>query len=549
MNKTIISHTQDYQIAPTRLRNQKNALRCLCSICMNILPFNNSQTCTKCGEQFCSSCIDYELKKNRGICPAKDCGEEYSGGSLMKTIKLEIEELEIKCKFPGCLNFVKMRDLIIHESMCNYKHQSCSYCKNIFDSEKIEDHKINCTERIIECANCFFKDKFNNSIHDCRVYKHFDILYKKLEEIENKFIKIEKMMNSRRRLGLIKKSIEATKFIRKNLTQRNLRSNSNIKKNLNEFCESELDLNQNFEKIKVNLGSYRLSALSEFKGIDNSLIIGTSNGDIKLYVLGQLNISYNIKHEGSVTSILDLHTDKKEFLSAGKESKLILRKINDENFYDEILQDHTSSHLERTNKQYEILTVDEDQIIRFWDLITKCVIRKIKSPCISCIENLQIKNYTNSLLLSQDDDVIYLYDLEQSRSNLSFKNKFEIIDILFYKENLFFTLDTKSRICLWNIENSFSSDIFTFTGEGSINYMFIYKQDYLAFVTTHRLIYFIDLLKNSYEIINYFNLLKNTGEYPNDGVYYGKNTDILTLFTNSGCLFYQFKFSKNVINI
>jgi WD40 repeat protein len=543
MNSTINHHPKQDQISPTRLRNQKTANRCLCSICKNILPLSNSQTCTKCGEQFCMNCINYEISINGGLCPAQGCGEPYIGGILMKTIKSEIEELEIKCKFSGCENYIQLRDLNNHESLCSYKQQLCQYCKNIFDSEKIEEHKLNCTERIVECANCFFKDKFNNSNHDCRIFRHLDVLYKKLEEMENKFIKIEKMIRMPKRLGILRKGETNSKMTTKNKQQRMLRSNTNTKKIIEESDENELDINQNFEKIKVNLGTNRLTTVSEFIGINDSLLVGTLNGDIRLYIHGKLNFSYCLKHEGVVTKILDLQTDKKEFISAGRDSKLILRKIDDEIYYDEILQEFYSSHLERTNNPYEIITVDEDELIRFWDLKTKCVTRKIKSPSISCLENLQIKNNSNFLLLSQDDDVVYLYDLEYSRASKSFENEFEIVDLLFYKENLFLTLDNKSRICLWDTNYSTSCNIFTYSGEGSINYMFIYKRDILAFVTTYREIYFIDLTKNDYNILNNFYLLKNNGEYPNDNFYYGKNTNNLTLYTNKGSLFHQFKFN------
>jgi hypothetical protein len=178
MESKTANSQQEIRINPSRLKNEKFAkdTKFLCCICNCLLSVTGSKVCSNCGEQFCKECISFN-------CPDKGCDPSNHDGVVMKSVRNELEKLEVKCKFSGCFIYIPLKDLINHENVCSYKIQKCEYCSIFFDSHLLEEHKLNCTEKIVKCENCSFHAKFIEFTHDCRMSQRIDQLEKKLEKI------------------------------------------------------------------------------------------------------------------------------------------------------------------------------------------------------------------------------------------------------------------------------------------------------------------------------------------------------------------------------
>lgn len=131
-------------IYPSRLKNQGFAKGNKCFICHNILPFEESEICACCGEQFCSECISRKLLDTSNICPADDCNQNYKKSNLMKSKIVELKELEVKCKYQECNEYFQIQQLKLHEESCVFRCVNCEYCLKYFPQNLITIHKNIC---------------------------------------------------------------------------------------------------------------------------------------------------------------------------------------------------------------------------------------------------------------------------------------------------------------------------------------------------------------------------------------------------------------------
>ncbi len=209
MNPSPIEETEEI-ISPTRLRNQtliKDTI--LCSICKNLLSLVGSKICSSCGEQVCINCTSLK-------CPVQNCDPKNHNGVLPRPVREELENLEILCKFDGCPYHIHLKDVHEHQKLCKFRKQKCEFCNSLFESEELEKHKKTCTQRLNKCEKCSFMGKLHEFQHDCKVYSRIDSLDKKIdynnlyikkiehndniymqkiEELENKILNINKLIN------------------------------------------------------------------------------------------------------------------------------------------------------------------------------------------------------------------------------------------------------------------------------------------------------------------------------------------------------------------
>jgi WD40 repeat protein len=541
-------------IKPNRLKNQNMSKDTfLCSICKNLLSLVESKICSNCGEQFCKNCKDYN-------CPVEECDPSYHNGALSRPVREQLENLEVKCKFNGCPNYIYLKDLNDHQSICNFRRQKCDFCNSIFDYESIEEHKENCTQRVVKCDDCSFQEKRNQFQHDCKIFQRFDLIDrkferfdfydkkfelfdlfdKKIEELEKRILKLSKLLKiPSRNTNENKKRLKKRNF--NNFNKESINNENNIEGHSN-YDNYEIDLK--FVKYKrfSLLKSKPLTAVSEMK-IDNSFLVGNYQGEIRFCNYYKFSSTYSPMHEGPVSYILDLETSDKKFITAGEDNKLIIRKLSDENYFEIIEQGIHSIYLERTNQADKIISIDSDHKIRVWDIRNKRLLRTIEGKSPISIDRFRKNEVNNYYLLSQGNKVIELYDLDRSATVNSFKNEFGIRFILYYQGDYFLTYDEKNTICLWNVGSREPLAKYQFNGKGAINSMFIVKPEVLAFITSIRDIYFLNLSENKLLEIDRKNLLFRKGNCKDDEIYFGKYNKILAVFKNYSNNLYLFKFT------
>jgi WD40 repeat protein len=533
-------------IKPNRLKNQNMSKDTfLCSICKNLLSLVESKICSNCGEQFCKNCVYNK-------CPVEECDPSYHNGALPRPIREQLENLEVKCKFNGCPNYIHLKDLNDHQSICNFRRQKCDFCNSIFDSESIEEHKENCTQRVVKCDDCSYQEKSNQFQHDCKIFQRFDLidrkfkcfdLYdKKFEELENKILQLSKLLKI--------PNIVTNRRNKKRLKTRN--SNNLNRQSTNNTNNIEGASHLNTDEIDLNLVKYKkipyivsrpLTVVSEMKD-ENFLLVGNAYGEIRIcnYIVISNNY-YLPKHEGPVSYILDLETSDKKFITAGEDNKLIIRKLSDENYFEIIEQEIHSIYLERTNQADKIVSIDSDHKIRVWDIRKKRLLRTIEGKSPISIDRFRKDEINNYYLLSQGNKVIELYDLDRSTTEIKFENEFKICFILYYQGDLFLTYDEKNTICLWDIRSRSALAKYQYIRKGAINYMFIVQPDILALITTRRDIYFLNLSEYKLSEIDSKNILCHKADYLDDQIYFGKYSKILALFKNNSHYLHLFKFN------
>jgi hypothetical protein len=534
-------------ISPIRLRSQ-NLLKdtILCSICKNLLSFVESKICSNCGEQICKRCIPYN-------CPGKECDPSYHNGVLPRFVREQLEILEVKCKFNGCPFYIQLKHLDDHQSMCNFRRQKCDFCNLIYDSESIEQHKKNCTQRLQKCENCSFEGKLNEFQHDCKMIQRFDQIDKKLEHFDHyikKFEELEKLIlksnnllkiPSRSKLG---DRLNKTRLKKRNPANFNQESTNNLN-NIGGTSQNYVDIQDSnlveYERIPHIYSSSGFTAVSELK-INNYLLIGNSEGEIRSSSFYKFHSFFSPKHEGSVTYILDLETSDFKFITAGEDKKLIIRKFYDKTYFEQIEQGTHSTYLEKTNQEDKIISVDEDDKLRIWDIRNKVLLKTIQNRSRLSIDRFKKDESLNYFLLSQNNKSIDLYDMDNLTTKIKFENEFKICFIMYYQGDCFLTLDEKNNICLWDIRNTTALAKYKFKGKGDINSMFIVKSKTLAFITNHRDIYFLDLSDNNLTVICRKNLLNHKGECMDNEIYYGQFNKILAIFKMNSHYLHLFRF-------
>jgi E3 ubiquitin-protein ligase NRDP1 len=227
-----LTEFSSYPIISERVTNLNNEYADLvhCPICGNILW--KPVTCSLCENSFCFQCIQTWLFKqqeqiNEDIynnnneieffsltrCPF-NCSP-YKQRKCSPLLISILSKLTIECqnKSYGCKEILIYEQLEKHEKdFCQYQVIQCSGCKQnmfkaIFDKSQ---HLLKCLYIDIECTKCqsIFKRKDQHNQFDClekqfcllrqnmlryeeKSSKIFDILRKKIEIIDEKFIVIE----------------------------------------------------------------------------------------------------------------------------------------------------------------------------------------------------------------------------------------------------------------------------------------------------------------------------------------------------------------------
>ena len=122
-----------------------------CMICLDVLEY--PQECQVCQTSFCSSCILAWAAKKK-TCP-NNC--ELKLQRSHKFLRSELDKLQIYCinKDFGCEDVVKLENLSVHETNCEFSTVDCKYNCGIKSQKKdIGKHELFCEFREVECANC-----------------------------------------------------------------------------------------------------------------------------------------------------------------------------------------------------------------------------------------------------------------------------------------------------------------------------------------------------------------------------------------------------------
>ncbi|XP_062518485.1 TNF receptor-associated factor 6-like [Corticium candelabrum] len=112
---------------------------------------------TRCGHQFCSSCLTPCLQQSAS-CPV--CRIELDSSSIFpnNALKREILDFNIKCCLheKGCAWTGELRNGEIHDRECQYVNVVCeNECEQFIMKKDIDDHMTNhCPQRIVTCKHC-----------------------------------------------------------------------------------------------------------------------------------------------------------------------------------------------------------------------------------------------------------------------------------------------------------------------------------------------------------------------------------------------------------
>lgn len=124
-------------------------------ICLNIPNIYCRQPpgeCKMCSQIYCSLCLQL-LSKNGAKCP--NCLEHLEVGKVNEYLKNILTGLSLHCHFQsnGCSVSLPIKDLIKHESICQYESIKCPIgCEKEVLKKFMKEHTENeCPKQIIQC--------------------------------------------------------------------------------------------------------------------------------------------------------------------------------------------------------------------------------------------------------------------------------------------------------------------------------------------------------------------------------------------------------------
>jgi WD40 repeat protein len=661
------------KISSDRLKNQDHAKRNKCFICFNILSFNASEVCLSCGEQFCSDCITQKLVVTGNKCPANDCNKIYKKANLIKSKIDELKELEVKCKYLECKEFLQIQKLKTHEESCVFGFIPCEFCSKKFQENLIKNHMKVCEEKIISCPKCSWEYKLRDKEHDCKIVSYYNKkfetserfmqnLAKKIEEIEKTIM--DKLINNKKRLKFKKTKLQHIKNkikINQNMVQGDLYLNTNSHIITNNVDSSSICLNNqskteynfpsslsnkgedeqervinpiiesnslnsntkqlnlpiinkstefsveirkceiidyfsdssfgisklvdsdiysiseqqqkdeksicefpskdskiNLEKLKIiQRYNYNITALGSCPDDFGDFILGVDDGYLEIIKNGKCNLrikAHDYDIYAKVTYILDLKNENKEFISAARNRRLIIWRIVSSTSIRKIKSinqgDYRSIKLERTKFPNEIISIDNDNKVRIWDIEAGTVKNILQTKMISCLENLQLKSHYDYVLAAEEDFKINLWNIYECKIIKTFnsltnnKDCDKIVSILYYKDNFFLSCSLV-EIKLWDLSSNNNSYATIYTNHQSIGLKSIFfpHNEILAIVTSELDIHFIDMNSEEKNVIttkklNYINR-RNYGKF---NVLYISNNKMIYVWGLQRDIIQQFKF-------
>lgn len=140
----------------------------ICPIC-NLIVYEPTKYCEKCGVLICKKCINYSLQ-----CPkCKDYTLERVYPRILKNV---LNNLTLNCVFKenGCNKICSYENFSKHIFDCEYGKFKCNNCKFIGNLFEIENHSKNCKYNKIKCKYCG-KEILKNEkiIHDKQCNNQF----------------------------------------------------------------------------------------------------------------------------------------------------------------------------------------------------------------------------------------------------------------------------------------------------------------------------------------------------------------------------------------
>ncbi|XP_062518493.1 TNF receptor-associated factor 6-like [Corticium candelabrum] len=112
---------------------------------------------TRCGHQFCSSCLTPCLQRSAS-CPV--CRTKLDSSNIFPNNALKREILDLNIKFSlhetGCAWTGELRNSEVHDRECQYVDVACeNECEQWIMRKDIDDHMTNdCPQRIVICKHC-----------------------------------------------------------------------------------------------------------------------------------------------------------------------------------------------------------------------------------------------------------------------------------------------------------------------------------------------------------------------------------------------------------
>ena len=98
-------------------------------------------TQTPCGHRFCKDCIQPVINSRNNVCPNDRTEISFSNTFPDNAVRLQINNLRIKCSNQGCDWQGTYSDKDEHRSKCPYSSTKCDLCGVKILKAKLQAHK------------------------------------------------------------------------------------------------------------------------------------------------------------------------------------------------------------------------------------------------------------------------------------------------------------------------------------------------------------------------------------------------------------------------
>lgn len=159
-----------------------------CKSCGQILTLEGSSICSNkdCNFKYCSNCVE-AINTNECL----NCNQKFIGISLSNNELEQLKRIIVTCKYLGCRQRFRLKDMSKHELVCESKKIKCDYCFKDITGFEFENHQQNCSgtiniKQILDDKEGLFKE---NALQSFNIIK--DVFIKGLNDSK----KLNNLMN------------------------------------------------------------------------------------------------------------------------------------------------------------------------------------------------------------------------------------------------------------------------------------------------------------------------------------------------------------------